>query len=207
MKKIAVVDYGSGNLFSVSQAIKRIGVMPSLASSEKEINDCDAIILPGVGAFKNAMEGLDQAELIPAIIDSVKNGKPILGICLGMQLLFDISHEFGSHEGLKLLKGEVIKFSDSNQMVTIPQIQWNRIQTNIKDTVLFQGIELDPFMYFLHSYYVKPSQGYKKTFKTNYGGLEYCSAIEHKNIYGVQFHPEKSASAGLQLLKNFVDLA
>jgi imidazole glycerol-phosphate synthase subunit HisH len=207
LKKVAIVDYGSGNLFSVAQAIKKIGARPVLASSEEDINDCDSIILPGVGAFNNAMQSLNETGLIPGIIDSVKNGKPILGICLGMQLLFETSNEFGFHEGLKLLNGDVVRFSNLDEGTAIPQIQWNRIQVNIKKMVLFQDLHLNPFMYFLHSYYVNPCQRYKTIFKSSYGGLNYCSAIEHGNIYGVQFHPERSSTAGLRLLKNFVELA
>ncbi len=206
LKKIAIIDYGSGNIFSVSQAIKKIGGLPVIASSAKQINDSDAILLPGVGAFMNAMESLQEKGLSSVIIDSVRNGKPILGICLGMQLLFETSNEFGCHEGLNLLKGDVVKFSSLNEGTTIPQIQWNRVQVDRKDMVLFQGMDLNPFMYFLHSYYVKPSQEYKNIFRTNYGGIEYCSAIEYKNIYGVQFHPERSSADGLRLLKNFVEL-
>jgi len=206
LKKIAIVDYGSGNLFSVAQAIKKIGALPVLANSEKHINDCDAIILPGVGAFKNAIQSLEETGLIPVIIDSVKNGKPILGICLGMQLLFETSNELGLHEGLKLLNGNVVKFSNLDDRAAIPQIQWNRVKVDIKDTLLFQGLQPNPFMYFLHSYYVKPSPEYKNILRASYGGLNYCCVIEYGNIYGVQFHPERSSTEGLMLLKNFVEL-
>jgi glutamine amidotransferase len=205
VKRIAVIDCGSGNIFSVLQALKKIGVAPVVTNNIGDIVDCDAIILPGVGSFENAMQNLKKDGLINQILDSVENGVPLLGICLGLQLLFESSAEFGSHEGLKLIKGEVVKFSALDNGSTIPQMQWNKIKVNVKDTILFNGISENPFMYFAHSYYVKPSQPNLKVHSTNYGGIEYCCAIEYKNLFGVQFHPEKSSLDGLRVLKNFTD--
>jgi len=202
---MAVIDYGAGNIFSVSQALKKIGAIPVITNNKDEIDDCDAIILPGVGSFGNAMLNLKKNDLINKILDSVKNGVPLLGICLGFQLLFNSSAEFGFHEGLKLIDGEVVKFPTLEDGYVIPQIQWNTVNLNKKDSILFKDIDADPFMYFVHSFYVKPSQNNLVAYNANYGGLEYCCAIEYKNIFGVQFHPEKSSQNGLRLLKNFMD--
>lgn len=206
MKKIGIVDYGSGNIFSVMQAIKKNGVDCIVVNTKEQVNKCDAIILPGVGSFKNAMDSLQEKDLITELLDYAATGKPILGICLGMQLLFESSNEFGFYEGLRLIKGKVVKFTDLKEGSTIPQIQWNKVQTDGKKSVLFKGVNTNPFMYFVHSYYVKPSQPNINFFNTSYGGIDYCCAVEFNNIYGVQFHPERSSLDGLLLLKNFINL-
>jgi len=207
MKKVAVVDYGHGNIFSIVQALKKLGVEYLIADNMDQINSSSAVILPGVGAFHSAMVKLKDKQLKQVIIDNAFNGKPLLGICLGMQLLFGSSEEFGNHAGLGLLKGDVAKFSNLDNATRIPQTQWNKVLVDETNSTLFQGMESNnPFMYFVHSYYVRPSHSGAKVISTNYGGLDYCCAIEAANVYGVQFHPEKSSNNGLRILKNFCNL-
>ncbi len=205
MKKIAVIDYGVGNLFSILQALNKIGVKCVLAKDNDQIDYADALILPGVGAFHSALEKLNKNKMASAIIKNANEGKPLLGICLGMQLLFDSSEEFGCHNGLGLLKGKIVRFSNLEKGTRVPQTQWNRVLVNGLKTKLFHGIESNPFMYFVHSYYAISSHDRSVNVKAEYGGLHYCCAIEFENIFGVQFHPERSANDGLQLLKNFCD--
>jgi len=207
MKRVAIIDYGHGNIFSISQALKKLSIEYVIADNKDQIESSSAIILPGVGAFNSAMEDLQDNGLESVIIDNVKTGKPLLGICLGMQLLFESSEEFGIHKGLGLLKGDVVKFKGLETGFKIPQTQWNKVFSSGCNSKLFKGIEsINPFMYFVHSYYVRPSHKGTKIISTNYGGLDYCCAIELENIYAVQFHPEKSSNNGLQLLKNFCDM-
>ena len=206
MKRVAIIDYGSGNLFSVVQALNKIGVEAILAKRRDQIDNSNALILPGVGAFHSALKRLNKNDLAAGIIDNAKGGKPLLGICLGMQLLFDSSKEFGYHNGLGLLRGEVTRFKNLEEGTRVPQTQWNRVLVNGLRTTLFQGIDNDPFMYFVHSYYVNNKHNEAVIVNAEYGGLHYCCAIEFEDIYGVQFHPERSASDGLRLLKNFCNL-
>ncbi len=207
-KKIAIIDYESGNIFSVKQAVSYVGAQAVITSDHDEIMSADAIILPGVGAFAPAIQRLKDSGLDEVIVDAVANkGKAILGICLGMQLLFDESEEFGRHKGLGLIQGDVVKFSGLNDGAKIPQTQWNEILLNEKSSTLFKGIDTNPFMYFVHSYYVRPQSESLNVFNAEYMGLEYCCAFEHENIFAVQFHPERSAKDGLQLIANFCEQA
>lgn len=193
-------------MFSVFQVLKKVGANASITNKKDEIYGADAIILPGVGSFGNAMQNLNKLELASVITDYAESGRPVLGICLGMQLLFEMSNEFGLNEGLKLIKGDVVKFSDLHAGTTIPHTQWNRVCVNSKKSVLFDGINDNPFMYFIHSYYAKPSNPDLNIFNANYGGIEYCCAIETENIFGVQFHPERSSLDGIRLINNFVKI-
>ncbi len=201
---LGIVDYNMGNLASVLNACKLLKIDAKIEKDPKKLNEYDRIILPGVGAFGDAMIHLKQSGMQDAILDFVKSKKPILGICLGMQLLFESSTEFGEHKGLGLIDGHIIKFDKSKMKedTNIPHVGWNTIQT-INDHTLFEGLE-NPYLYFVHSYHVLTSE--KNVIgKTKYG-YEFVSAVHKDNIYGFQPHPEKSHDNGLKILKNFVAL-
>lgn len=209
-KKIAIVDYELGNLFSVKQACLSLGYNAVLTSEPLEIEKSDMLILPGVGAFGEAMSNLKRLGLDKLIVDSVQRGKPMMGVCLGLQLLFDESEEFGNTEGLGLLKGKVKKFpqmSPNGEKLLIPQIAWNRVGFNnllLKEKSPMAATPDKSYFYFVHSYYVAPDSEEIKLTSTNYGGFEYCSSVLKNNIFAVQFHPEKSGDLGLQLYKNWL---
>lgn len=211
---IAIIDYKAGNLFSVKNAFDKLGVETIITSDVSMIKKADKLLLPGVGAFENAMENLKELKLDTIICDEIKSGKPILGICLGMQLLFNSSEEFGYHEGLNILEGKVVKFNFANEpaerrgehrepALKIPHMGWNSL-TNCAASKLFSDLE-NQFVYFVHSYHLVTDNKNYKQIITNYG-YDFCSAIEYNNIFATQFHPEKSGDVGLSILKNFSDL-
>jgi glutamine amidotransferase len=207
-KKVVIVDYGLGNLFSIQQACIHLGYMPILSSDPEQILKCDSLILPGVGSFEIAIRQLGQFNLIEPIRLFAKSGKPIMGVCLGMQLLFDISYEFGDHKGLGLISGEVLKFPKTvnGNVIRIPHIGWNKIyknQLNWEQSPLGSLIN-ESLMYFVHSYYVKPSNSSNILTTTNYSNFEFCSSVVKDNIFGFQFHPEKSGLDGLMIYNNFL---
>jgi glutamine amidotransferase len=206
---VAIVDYEAGNLFSVEHACKAVGLKPVITNKPEDILKSDALILPGVGAFGDAMKSLHKLALDQPLRKFAASGKPFMGICLGMQLLFSRSEEFGEHEGLNLIEGDVVKFPSVNEYGEknkIPQIGWNQINNPSEyrdkwhDTPLEQ-ITNGEFMYFVHSFYAKPQNSENILTLTEYGGLEYCSAIIKKNIFATQFHPEKSASEGIKIYR------
>ena len=244
---IAIIDYKAGNLFSVKNAFDKLGVETVITSDVDVIKNANKLLLPGVGAFENAMNHLRELKLDNVIVDEVKAGKPFLGICLGMQLLFNSSEEYGHHEGLSILQGKIVKFDFDNlssaahtvrgddvvakhcestlvgakhcepkdvganfrspnantQTLKIPHMGWNSL-TNCAGSKLFSDLE-NQFVYFVHSYHlVTENKDYKKIM-TNYG-YEFCSAIEYKNIFATQFHPEKSGEVGLSILKTFSNI-
>jgi glutamine amidotransferase len=208
-KKVAIVDYGLGNLFSIYQACEYAGLSPKITSSVNEISTSDGLILPGVGSFGDAMTNLNESNLLEPILKFAKSGKSFLGICLGMQLLFTESEEFGSHLGLDLIKGKIVKFPISNlnsSIPRVPQIQWNKIHkpehNSWVKSVLEQNIDGD-YMYFVHSYYAIPNSESNILSITNYGNIEYASSVMKDNITGIQFHPEKSAKQGLEIYKSW----
>lgn len=206
-KKVIIIDYNLGNLFSVKQACDTVGMNSKVSSSITDILEADALILPGVGAFIEAMNNLKAMGLVDPIKKSVLSGKPFFGICLGLQLIFSKSEEFGSGEGLDLIKGVIKKFPPeiNDVKIKVPQISWNQISIHKKswDNTPLYNISDNEFMYFVHSYYVQPdSEGCILT-KTNYEGLNYCSAIGEGNIFATQFHPEKSASNGIKIYHNW----
>jgi len=209
--KIAIIDYGMGNLFSVQHACKFIGAKPFVTSDRKKILSADATILPGVGAFGRAMQYLEQLDLIETTKAFIQTGKPFMGICLGMQLLFSESDEFGHTKGLDLIKGKVKKFpikNENGETVKIPQISWNQIfrtDNSITNSPL-KDIHNGEFMYFVHSYYAHPLEKKFTTTVTKYADIEYCSSILKKNIFATQFHPEKSAKKGLSIYKNWAKI-
>lgn len=207
-KNIVIVDYGLGNLFSIEQACKHLGYSTTLSSDPSIILGASNLILPGVGSFEIAMKQLIAFNLIETLTTFVKTGKPIMGVCLGMQLLFDESNEFGKHNGLGFIKGKVIKFPPivKNQKIRIPHIGWNKIYKSELDwtNTPLVNINNESLMYFVHSYYVQPELNENILTRTNYEGFEFCSSIKKDNIFGFQFHPEKSGKDGLMIYDNFL---
>lgn len=201
---IAIIDYGMGNLRSVQKAMERAGAQAKITQKPEDIAKASKIILPGVGAMRPAMEKLDGLGLIPAVKKAIGAGKPFLGICLGLQLLFEKSNEGGDVKGLGILKGKVERFSSAKQKV--PHMGWNQLKFKKTENGLFKGIAPLSYAYFCHSYFVKPKDAKSAAATTDYGG-EFVSAIAVDNIYGVQFHPEKSQTIGLKILENFNKLS
>ncbi len=201
--KITIVDYGVGNLWSLSKAVSLFAEVEITEEPEK-IEKARALILPGVGSFTAGMEGLAVRGLIDVIKDRARSGVPVLGICLGAQLLLERGHEFGEHEGLGLIKGEVVALPAMPAGVTMPIIGWQEVvpTQSPQAAALFARTE-KPFFYFLHSYMFEVKEE-SILAKTTYGGYHYAAALGEKNIFGVQFHPEKSGPAGLKLLENFI---
>lgn len=205
MKKIGIIDYGMGNLHSVVGAFKHIGCNPLVSDDTTELEMVDALILPGVGAFPDAMRNLQRYNLVDFIKAEVTK-KPLLGICLGMQLLFERSYEFVKCDGLNLIKGEVIKLTahESNRIYKIPHMGWNSLEIKI-ETPLTTDLPDKAYVYFVHSYKGVTKNSTDLVAFTEYG--ETISAIVcHGNVYGTQFHPEKSEDVGLQMIKNFIGM-
>jgi glutamine amidotransferase len=198
---IAIIDYGVGNLHSVQKAIEYVGGNAVVADDAQKILSADKVILPGVGAFKDGMDGLKERDLISVINRFVASGKPFLGICLGMQLLFEYSEEMGLHQGLGLLPGNV--FSFRGERLKVPQIGWNQLDV-VGEPTLLADIPNGAYAYFNHSLYALPQRQEHILAKTTYE-IDFASVVGSDNIYGVQFHPEKSQKVGLQILKNFVE--
>ena len=207
--KIAIIDYRAGNLFSVQHACKVVGLKPKITSDKEEILEARAAILPGVGAFGEAMNNLKKLDLIGPIRKFILSGKPFMGICLGMQLLFSGSEEFGFHKGLDIIKGKVLRFpekSKQDDLVRVPQIGWNSIYSSNKnkwEQSYLKDTKQGEFMYFVHSYYCLPSNRRDILCLTDYSGLEYCSGVGRKNIFATQFHPEKSGQEGIKIYRNW----
>ena len=202
---VAIIDYNMGNLASVYNACRLIDQKAEIVSDPNEIRKYDRVILPGVGAFGDAMEHLNATKMIDAIKEFAKSGKPMIGICLGMQLLFESSEEFGNHKGLGLIEGEVIAFDKSKMDMEnhkVPHMGWNRIFN--KPNQLFEGLSENPYLYFVHSYHVVTNDKY--TIGTTHYGYDFTSAVQKDNIYGLQPHPEKSHNNGIAILKNFMKL-
>ena len=201
---IAIIDYDAGNIRSVEKALLALGEQPVVTRKKKEILAADKLILPGVGAFGDAMERLHQYGLVDVIREAVKDkGIPILGICLGLQLMFERSDESDGVEGLGLLKGEILKIPDSPGL-KIPHMGWNSLKIK-PDTCLFAQIPDGAYVYFVHSYYLKAEDPDIVAATTEYS-THIHAAVEQGNIFACQFHPEKSSEVGLQILKNFISL-
>ncbi len=200
---ITIVDYQMGNLRSVSKAIERVGHEAHITSDPKEIALAEKLILPGVGAFKDAIAELHRRRLAKPIRDFIEDKKPFLGICLGLQLLFETSHEGGTHEGLGIIGGTVERFDVPTPM-KVPHMGWNSV-TPCKPTPLMRGLGTTPHFYFVHSFFVRPSDCNDLALKADYGG-EFCAAISRDNLHATQFHPEKSQANGIKLLENFASL-
>ncbi len=201
---IAIIDYEMGNLKSICKCLKHLGVGSSITSNIKIILESNGAILPGVGAFGNAMKHLKEKNLIDTIYQIVNEGKPLLGICLGLQLLFPKSSEMGDFKGLELIKGDIISF-DINKVNKVPQIGWNSVDFQDKDHFLVQGIPNNSYFYFVHSFYSVPDNKKNILGLTRYGEIEFCSMISNDNIFATQFHPEKSSKYGIKIYQNFID--
>lgn len=215
MTEIALIDYGKGNLLSVSRAFETCGAKVRIVSSGKEVLSASKLVLPGVGAFGSAMDELRLRGLVDPIRECVRSGKPMLGICLGMQLLMERSHEFGVHEGLGIIKGEVREIertTPDGRQRKIPHIGWNSLQPPNKASAaswsrgLFASLEPGSYVYFVHSFMSVPDDREALLGVTNYDGGEITAAINVGAVWGCQFHPEKSGPAGLRIVQNFISL-
>ncbi|MBC8282969.1 MAG: imidazole glycerol phosphate synthase subunit HisH [Nitrospinae bacterium] len=208
---IAIIDYGMGNLRSVQKGFEAVGVDAIVTSDSQKILSAQSVVLPGVGAFKACMDNLEKFDLIDTVKKTVESGKPFLGICLGLQLLFSQAEEFGSVTGLDILKGKVVGFkdaqpkSDSGDLLKIPHMGWNNVEVKPSNP-LFDSVPNQSYFYFVHSYYVMPEDKATVATTTNYG-FDFVSGVHHENIHAFQFHPEKSQQLGLTLLKNFSKLS
>lgn len=198
---IAIIDYGAGNLKSVSKALERLGFEAIITSSVEEINNSTAMVLPGVGAFGDCINSLKEKKLDQCIIENVNKGKFLIGICLGMQLLFEKSYEDGEWEGLGLLKGKVVRFDNTYK---VPHMGWNRLIKANNDPI-GNNVESGDYVYFVHSYYAQPDNEEDVVFWTEYG-VNVPAVVRSGNVLGMQFHPEKSGKTGLELLKNYGEL-
>ncbi len=201
---IAIIDYEMGNLKSIYKCLKHLNVDAIITDKSEIILDADGVILPGVGAFGDAMMHLREKNLIPIINQIVVEKIPLFGVCLGQQLIFSKSYEMGEHDGLNLIKGEVILF-DKKKVDKIPQIGWNSVEFVKNDHFLVQGIQNNSYFYFVHSFYTVPQNKEHIVGITNYGEIEYCSIVCNDNIFATQFHPEKSSKSGIQIYKNFIE--
>jgi imidazole glycerol-phosphate synthase subunit HisH len=208
-KKVIILDYQLGNLFSVKQACDKVGLHATISSEKKDVAEADGIILPGVGAFAEAMSNLHKLDLVEPLKNFVAAKKPLFGVCLGQQLLFTESEEFGSSKGLDFIPGVIKKFptfKGSNNLVKVPQIGWNHIYKKSQswESTPLTSVKENSYVYFVHSYYVEPSDQKNILTLTNYAGIEYCSAVtKEPNIFATQFHPEKSGQLGLGIYENW----
>ena len=201
---IAIIDYDAGNLRSVEKALLSIGEDAIVTRDRDEILSADKVILPGVGAFGDAMKKLGEYGLVDTIHEAVDSGKPFLGICLGLQLLFRRSDESDGVEGLSILPGEILRIPDASG-IKIPHIGWNSLKGK-DDARLFNGLGENPYVYFVHSYYLKADDENIVAATTEYGGTLIHASVQKDNVYACQFHPEKSGGVGMQILKNFAAL-
>jgi glutamine amidotransferase len=197
---IAIVDYGMGNLRSVEKGFLKVGVDAKVVTDSKAVDNADAVVLPGVGAFRDCMKNLEEMSLTEPILRSIQKGKPYLGICLGLQVLFTESEEFGIHKGFDILKGKVVRFQIN---LKVPHMGWNNAKIQRRPPI-FDGIQDEAFFYFVHSYYVVPDDNNIVATTTDYG-ITFASMVWKENIFATQFHPEKSQETGLKILKNFGD--
>ena len=200
---IAIIDYGAGNLQSVKKAFDFIGAESVITDNPEIINACDRILLPGVGSFGDAMDSMHKSGLVETVKQNALSGKPFLGICLGLQLLFEESEESPGVKGLGIFKGKIKKFS-SDMGLKIPHIGWNSLEIKQNDT-LFKNIPENSYVYFVHSYYLHAEDENDIATVTNYG-IDFHSAVGKNNIFATQFHPEKSGDVGLQILRNFASM-
>ena len=211
---VAIVDHGLGNLYSVKQACAQVGLDACITSCRQEILLADAVILPGVGAYRDAMETLTRLDLVSVLRDVAASSNPLLGICLGVQLLMTESCEFGNHKGLGIIEGSVVRFPDPREgkrKLKVPQIGWNHIRsTRVKNKptpntwaeTLLEGLSDGEYMYFVHSYIVQPHDPSVVLSTSRYGHVSFCSSLQFRNVFACQFHPERSGVEGLKLYGN-----
>jgi imidazole glycerol-phosphate synthase subunit HisH len=209
--RVAIIDYEAGNLFSVQHACVEVGLDPIITSDPAVLAACAAAILPGVGAFGAAMANLQRLGLAAAIGDFVASGRPLLGVCLGLQLLLSQSEEFGRHEGLGIVPGKVVRFANrdaAGQLVRVPQIGWNQVfppAGQSWDQTPLSGVNPGEYVYFVHSFYVVPDRPSDVLCVAEYGGQPYCAGIRRGNLLALQFHPEKSAHQGLRIYRQWAE--
>lgn len=212
-RKVTVIDYGVGNILSVTRALQQFGADVSIASSDSEIRKSTRVVLPGVGAFPNAMKSLSRLNLVDTIVEMSGSGKPVLGICLGMQLLFDESYEQSPTTGLCLIPGYVEKIQSEDSLekiIKVPHIGWSEINRPAEDkkweNTILQNVEEGASAYFVHSYGCNPREKDDVLAVTEYCNLEIIAAVQRDNVIGCQFHPEKSGETGLKILESFMNL-
>ncbi len=205
---IAIIDYGMGNLRSVQKGFEWVGVAAEVTSDPARLLSADKVVLPGVGAFRDCIRNLEQGGFIEPILRVIAEGRPFLGICLGLQLLFSESEEFGLHKGLGVIPGRVVRFpegmQEAGEKLPVPHMGWNQLSLKAPSPLL-HGIAEGSNVYFVHSYYVKPDDPAVVAATCTYG-LEFCAAIQRDNLVATQFHPEKSQAIGLAMLKNFAEM-
>jgi glutamine amidotransferase len=202
MNDVVLIDAGTGNLRSVQKALETVGANVLRTDDPQQVLSSRRVVLPGVGAFGDFMSGLRARGLDEVVNEVVKRGVPLLGICVGMQALFEVGEEMGEHKGMGLLQGKVVKFADS-LLVKIPHTGWNQLEAKM-DARLFDQVNDGAYVYFNHSYYCQPQNSSDVIATTDYG-MNYACAVQRENIFGVQFHPEKSQAVGLKILKNFLE--
>lgn len=206
---IAIIDYGMGNLRSVQKGFEKVGFDAVVTADPKVVLEAERVVLPGVGAFRDCMRNLEAGGFVEPILRVIREGRPFLGICLGLQLLFTESEEFGRHQGLDVIPGRVVRFPEGmtadGEKLAVPHMGWNQLSFTGNSPV-FAGIDEGTNVYFVHSYYVRPADAAVVATTTSYG-IDFCSAICRDNVVATQFHPEKSQEKGLQILKNFGEMS
>jgi glutamine amidotransferase len=206
MSNIVIIDYGMGNLRSAQKAFERVGYAARLSSDPADLACADKLVLPGVGAFRDCIGNLRAGGFVEPLMDHVAVGKPLLGICVGLQLLFTESEEFGRHQGLGIIPGKVVRFPagmrQQGEELKVPHMGWNDLRLR-RPTPILQGIEDGSFVYFVHSYYAVPEDPQVIAAEANYGDVTFCAAAWQGNVMATQFHPEKSQELGLRMLENF----
>lgn len=206
---INIIDYEMGNLRSVEKAFEKLGFAARVSAEPQDIVTADKVVLPGVGAFRDCIRNLHAGGFVEPLLAHIADGKPLLGICVGMQMLFDESEEFGRHQGLGLIPGKVVRFPagmlENNERLKVPHMGWNNIEIKSASPI-FAGVEQGSFVYFVHSYYCEAAQPEVVAASCRYGDIEFCASVWRDNIMATQFHPEKSQTIGLQIFKNFGDI-
>ena len=199
---ISVVDYGVGNLHSVAKALEKVGAKTRVTSDWHDVEKSDGVVLPGVGAFKDSMDAMNRSDLARSVKAYIASGKPFLGVCVGLQMLFAESEEFGVSKGLGVFPGRVVKFGQGQK---VPHMGWNQIQIKKTGNPLLKGLREGDYLYFVHSYYVVPENPSVIAAQSSYG-VDFTCMVWEKNVFGTQFHPEKSQAVGLKIYENFKDL-
>ena len=206
---ITIIDYEMGNLRSVAKAFEKLGHAARVTSNPADLVNTDKVVLPGVGAFRDCIDNLRKGGFVEPLLEHIAAGRPLLGICVGMQMLFDESEEFGRHQGLGLIPGRVSRFpadmTENNTHLKVPHMGWNSISI-LKDSPILQGVEDGSYVYFVHSYHCQAQNDDDVAASCRYGDIEFCASLWRDNIMATQFHPEKSQSIGLQIFKNFGEI-